>query len=242
MNKNREKAEMLIYKVFDELDPTKSNSSYYKNLFKNMTDEQFLKFCKKRLPFRFHTRLFEIEPNLSQANKALKIIGVPLLEKIALPYLYTDKDNKPIWSKPCMVIYIHLKKMKQFITKKNSVPTNIDNRDMKSGALLSTDKGGRTSDREMESLAVMGLNKTMKELATWRADYMDAKSQAYQTINTLGTLSDKDIDMAKEDSVSKNTLNAYMVSALLNSNILNQDYLLPITIANRQRKVVREVE
>ena len=40
-----------------------------------------------------------------------------------------------------MVIYIHLKKMKQFITKKNSTPTGIDNRDMKSGLLVSFDKG-----------------------------------------------------------------------------------------------------
>ena len=38
--------------------------------------------------------------------------------------------------------------MKQFITKKNSTPTGIDNRDMKSGLLVSFDKGGKTSDRE----------------------------------------------------------------------------------------------
>ena len=101
---------------------------------------------------------------------------------------------------------------------------------------------GKTSDREMESLAVVGLDETMEELSTWRADYMDAKSAAYQTISTLGTISKEDINIQAEDSISKNTLNAYMVSALLNTNIINQDYMLPITLANKKPNVIREVE
>ena len=173
-------------------------------------------------------------------EEALKVLGVPLLEKVALPYLYIDKNGNPVWSKEAMVIYIHIKKMKQFITKKNSTPTGIDNRDMKSGLLVSFDKGGKTSDREMEALAVMGLDKTMEEMSTWRADYMDAKSTAYQTISTLGTISERDVPIEEVDSISKNTLNAYMVSALINTNILNKDYMLPKTIAGRKPKIERE--
>ena len=241
MNANRQKAEELIYKVMDTLDKEGYNSSYYKSLFAKMSDTEFHKFCERNLPFRFHTKPFVIEPKMYDIEDALKILGVPLLEKVALPYLYIDKNGNPVWSKECMVIYIHVKKMKQFITKKNSTPTGIDNRDMKSGLLVSFDKGGKTSDREMEALAVMGLDATMEEMSTYRADYMDAKSMAYQTISTLGTLSRDDIDIAETDSISKNTLNAYMVSSLLGTNILNQDYLLPKTIADRKQKVVREV-
>ena len=141
-----------------------------------------------------------------------------------------------------MVLYIHIKKMKQFITKKNSTPSGIDTRDMKSGLLVSFDKGGKTSDREMEALAVMGLDKTMDEMSTWRADYMDAKATAYQTINTLGRISQSEVPIDEADSISKNTLNAYMVSSLINTNILNTDYLLPKTLANRKAKVVRETD
>lgn len=99
---------------------------------------------------------------------------------------------------------------------------------------------GKTSDREMESLAVMGLDKTMKEMSTFRADYMDAKSAAYQTISTMGKVSEADIPIDDVDSISKNTLNSYMVASLLNTNILNKDYMLPKTLADKQRKVVRE--
>lgn len=241
MNAKREKAEALIYKVMDTLDKDGYNSSYYKNIFASMSDTDFFKFCQRNLPFRFHTKPFVVEPKMYDIEAALKVLGVPLLEKVALPYLYIDQNGNPVWSKEAMVIYIHLKKMKQFITKKNSTPTGIDNRDMKSGLLVSFDKGGKTSDREMEALAVMGLDETMEEMSTWRADYMDAKSAAYQTISTLGVISKDDIPIDETDSISKNTLNAYLTSALINTNILNQDYLLPKTIADRNRKVVREV-
>lgn len=241
MTPQRKKAEELIYQVMDKLDNKGYNSDYYKALFAKMNDAQFKKFCERKLPFRFHTKPFEIEPKMYEIEEALKVLNTPLLERIALPYLYIDKDGNPVMSKEAMVIYIHIKKMKQFITKKNSVPSSIDNRDMKSGLLVSHDKGGKTSDREMESLAVMGLDKTMKELSTWRADYMDAKSSAYQTISTLGKIHDDEIPIDELDSISKNTLNAYMVSSLINTNILNKDYMLPKTLSDRKRKVEREV-
>lgn len=241
MNAQREKAEALIYEVMDKLDKQEYNSAYYKALFAKMSDAEFTKFCKRNLPFRFHTKPFVVEPKMYDIEEALKVLKVPLLEKVALPYLYIDKNGNPVWSKKAMVIYIHIKKMKQFITKKNSTPSSIDNRDMKSGLLVSFDKGGKTSDREMEALAVMGLDKTMEEMATWRADYMDAKSVAYQTISTLGKVSEKDIPIDDIDSIAKNTLNSYLVSSLLNTNILNKDYLLPKTLADRKAKVVREV-
>lgn len=240
MNTKRQQAEELIYKVLDALDPQEYNSSYYKAMFAEMTDSEFLEFCKRNLPIRFHTKPFVVEPKMYDIEAALKILGVPLLEKVALPYLYIDKDGNPVWSKEALVIYIHLKKMKQFITKKNSTPTGIDNRDMKTGLLVSFDKGGKTSDREMEALAVMGLDETMKELSTWRADYMDAKSTAYQVISTLGRISEEDVSLEETDSIAKNTLNAYLTSALINTNILNEDYLLPKTLADRHRKIIRE--
>ena len=242
MTPQRKKAEELIYKVLDKLDKKEYNSSYYKALFAKMSDAEFLKFCKRPLPFRFHTKPFEIEPKMYEIEEALKVLGVPLLEKVALPYLYMDKDGNPVWSKEALVVYIHIKKMKQFITKKNSTPSSIDNRDMKSGLLVYHDKGGKTSDREMEALAVMGLEKTMKEMSTWRADYMDAKSSAYQTISTLGKISESDIPIDNKDSIAKNTLNVYMVSSLINTNILNQDYMLPKTITGRTSKIQREVD
>lgn len=141
MNARRKKAEDLIYSVMDELDSTGANSSYYRAKFKNMSDQEFQKWASQALPIRFHIKPFEIDPSMTEIEKALDVLGVPLLEKVALPYLYVNKNGEPVWSKEAMVIYIHIKKMKQFISKKNSTPLSIENRDMKSGLLVSHDKG-----------------------------------------------------------------------------------------------------
>ena len=166
MNSKRKQAQDLILKVMDTLDKTGANTAYYQNKFKSMSDVEFQKWASKALPIRFHTKPFEIEPKMYEIEDALKILGVPLLEKVALPYLYVNKSGEPVWSKEAMVVYIHIKKMKQFITKKNATPLSIDNRDMKSGLLVSHDKGGKSSDREMEAMVVMGMDKTMKEMST----------------------------------------------------------------------------
>lgn len=242
MNAKRKKAEELIYKTMDTLDKTGMNTAYYKEKFSKMNDTEFQKWAANPLPIRFHTKPFVVEPTMSEIEDTLNQLGTPLLEKVALPYLYVNKDGEPVWSKEAMVVYIHIKKMKQFITKKNSTPLSIENRDMKTGLLVSHDKGGKTSDREMEALTVMGMEETMKELSTYRADYMDAKSVAYQTIATTGKLSQNDIDLHNRDSLSKNLLNAFLIGSLLNSNIVNVDYMLPSTIENKQRKVTRETE
>ena len=95
MTEQRKKAEELIYAVMDKLDKDEYNSSYYKMLFAKMSDEQFMRFCKRDLPFRFHTKPFVVEPKMYEIEEALKILKVPLLEKVALPYLYKDKNGKP---------------------------------------------------------------------------------------------------------------------------------------------------
>ena len=60
LKEQRDQAESLIYRVLDTVDKTKTNSDYYRKIFANMTDEDFLAFCKRRLPFRFHITFFDI--------------------------------------------------------------------------------------------------------------------------------------------------------------------------------------
>ena len=95
MNKQRQEAEELIYKIFDTVDDTHTNSDYYKKIFSNMSDEDFTEFCKRRLPFRFHTQVFKVEPKMYDIIDAFKILNKPLLEKVKLPYVY-EKDGVPI--------------------------------------------------------------------------------------------------------------------------------------------------
>ncbi len=237
--KVRKECEALIYETMDALDKTGSNTDYYKELFSSMNDDQFFNYMKNDFPFKFHVRPFEIEPTMSDIEKAAKILDIPLLEKVALPYLYTNKDGIPVMSQECMVGYLHHKKVQQFITKKNAMSTDISERDMKTGLLVGFDKNGKTSDREMESLAVSNLDQTMLELSRPRADAMKAKSIMYNTINTIGTVSLSDIPIDIDDSIGKNLMNTYLIGAGIQSNLINQDYYLPYTLMNKKKQISR---
>jgi len=243
MTSERKKAEELIYKFFNSVDKTGLNTAYYKTLFSKMSDQQFKSFCSKNLPFRYQNKPWTNDPLMEDIKEGLDLLNIPLMEKVALPYLYENKNGEPIWSNyEAIVIYIHLKKMKQFIVKKNNTTSSIDARDMKTGLLTSHDKGGKTSDREMEGLIAMNMYDTLEELSTFRGDYMDAKNIAYSTIATKGTLSKDDVPITQEDSLAKNMLNYYMLGSSLMTNIINKDYYLPSTLKARGNKVVREVE
>jgi hypothetical protein len=241
MFKARKEVEELVYKTLDIVDPTEQNSAFYKAKFAKMTDDEFMQFFKQDFAIKFQMKLFEIEPKINQISKALDNIGVPLMEKINLPFIYKNKDGVPVKSEEALVIYNPMKKMKQFISKKNSMSTNISKRDMKTGLLLDIDKNGNTSDREMECLAVMGLDATINELSTYRADAMEAKTEFYNTINTTGMVSQKDIKVSKDDSLSRNLLNTYLIGAGLNSNLINEEDYLLYTLKGKERKTQREV-
>lgn len=138
---NREEIEKLIYSVFDKVDKSHMNSDYYRELFSKMSDDQFYKFFQRRLPLRFHQDAFKIEPKMYDVVDAFKILKKPLLEKVNLPHVYIRPDGKAVQSKECLVIYIHIKRMKQMLSKKNNASMDVGKRDMKTGLLLQEDKG-----------------------------------------------------------------------------------------------------
>lgn len=240
MNAKRKSVEGIVYSVMDSLDPTGQNSQFYKDKFAKMNDTQFMQFFKQDFPLKFQTKLFEIEPTMQQISDTLDMIKVPMTEVMNEPFEYRRPDGKPVRSEEALIIYCPIRKTKQFLAKKNSMSTNISKRDMKSGLLQDVDKNGNTSDREMESLGVMGLDATMKELATYRADSMDAKGEFYAEINTTGMVRQSDVEVKTSDSLARNELNVYFLGAGLNSNLINEGDYLQYTLSGKERKTERE--
>ena len=236
----RKKAEELIYAVLDKVDTTKTNSNYYRDIFSKMTNDQFYKFWQRRVPIRFHFEIFKIEPKMEQIVDAFKFLNVPLIEKINLPHIYVDpKTGTPVQSKPCMVIYIHIKRMKQMLAAKSHIAVNSDKRDMKTGLLSGGDKAAKNTDREFEALAAYGLEYNMDEFSRMRADSLNAGAQADQAIVNKGYLSEKDFVVAKDDSLAKNMLNVYLMAANIHTNLIDEQYMTPLTAKNKQRAIER---
>lgn len=239
MDAKRKKAEELIYKVMDAVDKSHTNSDYYKKLFASMSDNDFTEFCKRRLPFRFHIQAFNVEPKMYEIIEGFKVLDKPLIERVKLPYVYTNDKGEPIETEPCVVIYIHLKRMKQMLTKKNHTSINTDKRDMKTGLLTGEDKGGKETDREFESLATMGLDYTMDEFARAKADAMNAASQMSSEILNKGYVTDAELSVSKTDSLGKNLLNAYLIGSHIHSNLIDTDYMTPYTAKNKKQNIKR---
>lgn len=233
-NKARSKVEARIYQVMSKLDPTGQNTEFYKTKFAKMNDSQFVDFFKQDFPLKFQTKVFEIDPKIEDIIDTLNnILHVPVTESLNMPFLYTNKDGVAVKTKKVLTVYLPLKRLKQMVQKKTGYSVNISKRDYRTGLLIDIDKNGNSTDREFESLVIYGLDKTLKELSTFRADAMNAKSKFYSEINTKGMVSQNDVDVENADSVAKNLISSYLIGCHINSNLINIDSYLPRTLAKK---------
>ena len=237
--KQREEVELLLYRTLDAIDPTHTNSDYYRQIFYKMNDNEFYHFFERRLPIRFHYEIFKIEPKMEQIIDAFKILGKPLTEKVNMPHIYKNADGKAVQSQECMVIYLHIKRMQQMVYKKSHVALNIEKRDYKTGMLTAEDKGAKETDREFESLAAYGLDYTMDELSRVRADSMKAAAEMNSIISAKGSVSMNDYNVGKADSIAKNTLNVYLLGCNIMSNLIDINYMTPHTAKNKHNMISR---
>lgn len=99
----RKEMEELIYKVFSTLDPSEVNTNKYKAMFSSMSDSQFDKFFKNLfanddLYLILDIVNYERDLTIEQIEAAAKVLNVPLMEKVAMPFVNGDKDN-PVLTK-----------------------------------------------------------------------------------------------------------------------------------------------
>ena len=237
--KTRQEIEELIYKVYDTVDKTHTNSEYYKDIFSKMSNEEFYAFFEKRLPLRFHEDAFKIQPKMYEIVDGFKLINKPLLERVNFPHIYVNGEGKPVQSKECMVLYIHIKRMKQMLSKKNNASMRVGKRDMRTGLLLQEDKAAKETDREFESLASYGLDYTMDEFRTVKADAMPASAEMIATIVDKGSVSQNDYAVTKVDGLARNMLNVYLLGAGIYSNLIDREYMTPLTARNKKKRIER---
>lgn len=234
IKKARAKCEKLIYDCMNKLDSTGQNTEWYKKKFAKMSDSEFKKFFDQDFPLKFQTKVFEVEPKIEDIISVLEnILHVPVNEELNMPFIYRNKEGVPVKSKPALVVYLPLKRLKQMVQKKQGFSVDIAKRDYRTGLLIDTDKNGNSTDREFESMVVYGMDETIHELSTYRADAMNAKSKFYSDINTKGMVYQRDIEVEDDDSIARNLISAYLLGCHINSNLVNQDLFLPRTLKKK---------
>lgn len=241
MTKEREKAEALIYKFFNAIDPTGSNTKFYKELFSGMSDIEFKAFCARKLPFRLQTAPFKYEPSISNIKKSFDVLNIPFLEDVYEPSLYKDENGKAVTCTKALTAYVNLVPLKQMLAKKNSWATENASRETKTGRLTGHDKAGLVSDRELESFFLFDQFKSVDFFTHEMGDDMEAKAQMLTQINSTGQYHQDDVSRENVNQISKNTVDAYMIGSCLMTNLINEDYMTPYTLSQKQKTVRREV-
>lgn len=158
--KNRKKVEALIYATLDKLEPSGMNTAKYKAIFKAMSDAQFVAYFK-RIKEDENAHLY-VENDLYGKNQitlgsikaAANFINVPLEEYIYLKHKTEDgTEIRSAFKVP--VMYIHLKRMQQLLSKKVRTNVDIDSGNVRSrvsGSLNSDNKSGRFTDADTQAL------------------------------------------------------------------------------------------
>lgn len=240
-SKDREEYENFIYDTMAILDPSEENTLIYKNKFSKMDDKQFETWLKKFLKdddanFTLEIIPYRRELELKNIQKAADKIGVPLLEKVALPF--ENPDGETLWTATEVpVMYINIKRVQQMIAKKNAMSTSIESRDSKTGQVTGDDKNARNSDVENISLIAINADETLKEMIGPRADNLVAKADMLKKIAKDGYVSNKDYNIHPFDKTAINTMDVYFLAAGIKTDLVTDGMLIKRTVVNQNRDI-----
>ena len=231
---NRKEIEQLIYDVFDAIDPSGTNTQKYRSHFEGMSDTEFEKFMKSFLKNdeeQFILDIVEFEHDLSmdKCEKAAKVLGIPLMEYVYMPWLTMDKENVVVSKEKCLVGYINVKRPQQMVHKKNGISISNTKISALTNQVVDHDKNARDSDIEASMLVALGANEILKELHGPRADDPVMKREMNQSIATKGYVSLEDLTNSPTNKVTLNTINTFLLSMGLKSDIVTDSYILPKT-------------
>lgn len=227
----RKKMEDLIYSVFDALDETKTNSNKYREMFSKMSDKEFDDFFKKFFENEDEYLILDVvdyerDLRIEHVENAAKILGVPLFEKVALPFINKDTKNPVITKYEVPVGYVHIKRVQQILSKKNTTSTDINTRSALTGQVVGKDKNARDSDSENFALVTLDANNTLREFLGPRADDMVMKNEMYSTIAQKGYVSLSELTNDVDNKITLNAIDVHLIGMGIKSDLITDGLLV----------------
>lgn len=231
---NRAYIEQLIYDVYDKLDPSGANTQKMKDFFQPMTDAQFEKHMKSFLNndeenFILDIVEFEHDLKMSYCEDAAKVLGIPLMEYVYMPHLTMDKKRVIVSKEKCLVSFINAKRTQQFVHKKNGLSISNEKVSSTTGQVVQKDKNARDSDIEASMLVALGAEHILQELHGPRSDDPVMRRDMHQSIATKGYVMLDELTNSPVNKVTLNTVDTYLLSMGLKSDLVTESYILPKT-------------
>jgi hypothetical protein len=216
----RQAAETLILTTLLTIEPGGTNAQRYRKLFASWSNTQFHSFMEGIRSGQIKLVLYvpNLKVNLQSANifKAARDLDLKLFERIRLwdsttQRYYLTPQEYPVLSLP-------VRRLKQFLMSKMSVPESDGKIDAFSGQVVKPDKGSSISSVEMQTILSKNLKVTISELIRVRGGDLPAYSTFRSQLEDIGSVSLNEIDT---DSRARSSviLGVYFKSAHINNNI-----------------------
>ena len=218
------KGQKMVLHAMDVLDPSGWNTNYYKKKFADMSDAEFVSFCKTGI-VRMYVEYDVNDPKIENGLELCKEYGCDPMEYVTLPFLYKDPDTgeELISDKKCLVLDIKVKRLHQIVTKENSSSSSISERDAKTNQATGDSKSAMISDTEVAMMVARGYKKTITEMMTVRADHTGSKEEFYTNIRQTGKSNIPDSINKPENKTVIPMLHFHYIGAGLLTDLIEDD-------------------
>ena len=193
----RKQAEAIIYKGVDEIDPSGTNSTMYKELFKNMSDKDFNKMMDAIVNDEYG--IFIIAPNdhpdikldIDRNKEILDRRGVKLFNRL----IVSEGDIEYSPTQEFMIIDLPVRRMIQTVAKKSIVREDIKSRNALTGQVAGKSNSGAITAPEISTLKSIGAKNFLKEIASARGGDVQTSGLLHSKLFLNGSASLKDVKL-----------------------------------------------
>lgn len=240
--KRKEITDFLV-EFYDTIDKKKLNSKKFLEFTKKMTDDQFIAYFtsivndnKKHLYIELQA--FDNEPDYETLEKAADVVGDNYHHLWDYVCMRHFEDGKEFYTKEKILTgYINIRRVQQIVNHKNSIPTDNNKRDSKTGQVSFESKAARVSDLEQFALICQGNYNILKEMFGPRGGDRVMRDAMEHQIAVSGNTELSTMVDNRLNKTSLMTANTYLTGACLDSNIIMKNGILPKTLFNYDKDV-----
>jgi len=223
MTPKRKKVQDYILKYVSEIThKNKNNIQLYEDLFKSMSDKDFNTFMENLRDGK--TTLSVVAPNDNSVKitvennlKIAKKLGLEIFQHLN----YTNRENLPDFKSPLkyMVVKMPIKRVAQLLVKKISIPEDNRSIDLTTGQVTGKSQSSKITYPEIQFLAGMQLDNTLKELLKYRGGDLGGANALNASLMKTGRASEKVISQYATGVESTKTLKTYYLGMHIKSTL-----------------------